>query len=302
MKRKVIQLAGKTHVISLPSKWVKRHNVLKGNELDIEERGNKIIVSTEAEVQKSKVVFDMEKIGLFHKNYIAFLYHKGCDEIEIRYNSPDTFPEIQQSISNLMGFEIVEHGRNFCRIRNVSSMLDSEFDTLLRRSFLVTLEMGEGIVELLKKNKLDGLNELVHLERTNDRFTDFCKRLLNKKGYKEIEKTSLVYALLRDLEEVGDHYRHICSTCINRKVSPSKETIKLFEEVNSYFRLLYELYYKFDKNKASQLIFRKKDLLQKLEDVFMKIKNNDEKLLLHHLMNLTNSVFDMYGPCFTLNI
>ena len=33
IKRKVIQLAGRTLVVSLPSKWAKKHNVQKGDEI-----------------------------------------------------------------------------------------------------------------------------------------------------------------------------------------------------------------------------------------------------------------------------
>ena len=47
MKRKVIQLAGKTSVISLPSKWVQQQGIKKGDELEIKEEGSKIIVSSE---------------------------------------------------------------------------------------------------------------------------------------------------------------------------------------------------------------------------------------------------------------
>ena len=35
MKRNVIQLAGKTLVVSLPSKWVKLNSVKKGDELNV---------------------------------------------------------------------------------------------------------------------------------------------------------------------------------------------------------------------------------------------------------------------------
>ncbi|MDP2749866.1 MAG: AbrB/MazE/SpoVT family DNA-binding domain-containing protein [Nanoarchaeota archaeon] len=302
MKRSVIRLAGKTHVVSLPSKWVKQFNIKKGEELDIEERGNKLVISTEKDLKRDSITIDTDKIGLFNKNYISFAYQKGYDEVELRYDGQDVFNLIRERVNDLMGYEIVDHGKDHCRIKNVSQLLDSEFDIMLRRSFLVTLDMAETCVDFIAKKQHDKLKELAYLEKTNNKFTDFCKRLINKKGYHEIDKSALIYAILRDIEEVADQYKYICKHGYETKVNLSKETIALFEEVNSYFRTLYELFYKFDKNKASKIVFKKKDLMNKLQELFFKTKNNDEKLIIHHLMCLTEAVFNMYGPCFVMNL
>ena len=47
MRRNVILMGGKTYVLSLPSNWIKKYRIQKGEELDVEERGNQIIVSTD---------------------------------------------------------------------------------------------------------------------------------------------------------------------------------------------------------------------------------------------------------------
>ena len=41
MRRKVIQIAGSTQLISLPRKWAIRQGIEKGEELNIDEQGNK---------------------------------------------------------------------------------------------------------------------------------------------------------------------------------------------------------------------------------------------------------------------
>ena len=45
MKRKVIQIADSTQLISLPRKWAQKFNIKKGDELEVEEHDNKIVVS-----------------------------------------------------------------------------------------------------------------------------------------------------------------------------------------------------------------------------------------------------------------
>ena len=42
MIRKVIQLASRTLVVSLPSKWVKTVNVQKGDEIEVIEKGDQL--------------------------------------------------------------------------------------------------------------------------------------------------------------------------------------------------------------------------------------------------------------------
>jgi len=59
MKRKIIQTAGKTMVVSLPSAWVKKYGIKKGEEVEVEERGAEISVST-------KRGYDLEEIKIIY--------------------------------------------------------------------------------------------------------------------------------------------------------------------------------------------------------------------------------------------
>ena len=52
MKRKVIQIAESTQLVSLPRKWALKYGVKKGDEVDVLEEGNKIVVSTGVEDEK----------------------------------------------------------------------------------------------------------------------------------------------------------------------------------------------------------------------------------------------------------
>ena len=44
MKRKAIQLASQTIVVSLPAKWVRQQGIKKGDEIDVEERGKELVI------------------------------------------------------------------------------------------------------------------------------------------------------------------------------------------------------------------------------------------------------------------
>src|SRR3989338_2760536 len=187
MKRKVIQLAHKTLVVSLPSKWVKKYGVSKGGELEVEEKGQQITFFTEKTTERERITIDAGKISesALKRWVLSSLHKSGYDEIEILYKDAKIASAIQQTVQDmLIGFAVVEQGRERCVIKNVATEQEKEFDTILRRAFFVTKNMCEGISEYLAENKQAALGELLVLEKTNNQLTNFCERILNKKGYK----------------------------------------------------------------------------------------------------------------------
>ena len=92
MKRKVVLHGPSTLIISLPISWTKKYNVQKGDELDVVEKNNQLVVSTDGVVALGSTVINAEKIdrtGL--RAMIMSAYRKGFDTIEIRYNKPTTY-------------------------------------------------------------------------------------------------------------------------------------------------------------------------------------------------------------------
>ncbi|MBU1201014.1 MAG: phosphate uptake regulator PhoU [Nanoarchaeota archaeon] len=301
MKRKVIQLAGKTLIVSLPSKWAKAYGVKKGDDIEVSEDDKRLIISPDVKFSSEKVTLSSKDLGHFDKNYISYLYQKGCDEIRINYDSPEISKDINERVSNLLGFEIIDKGENYFVIKNVSDVLEEEFDTLLRRTFLIIIEIGKSSLDALKKDERDRLEEIGHLEDMVDKFTDFCKRLLNKKGFKDFKKTPYVYTIIRDLEKVGDFYKYICEYLSNNKdVKVDKETLLLLEQTNNFFELYYNLFYKFSKEKATEFHSKKKSLLK--QGYLLMEKRNSDVLIVHHLVSLIMMISDMYGPYYMTQI
>jgi len=300
MKRKVSKIGPATLMVSLPSKWVKKYNVKKGDEMDVEEQNSKLILDIKKQKEISKVEISSKELGMFDRNFISYLYQKGYEEIRVEFDDVKVFQIIQDKISKLMGFEIVNQTEHSCTIKSISSLLDTEFDIMLRRTFLVLLEMANNCYEALEKKQYSRLKEISAMEKTIDRFTDFLKRILNKKGYKESDKLTFIYVIVRDLEKIGDIYRDICNYFGDGKnINISEETLKLLNETNRFVELFYKLFYKIDKELVVVLHNEKKRLLEKANNLFEK-QPKKELILIHHIMNLITMVFDLYGPYFTM--
>ncbi|MDP2924883.1 MAG: hypothetical protein Q8N99_00765 [Nanoarchaeota archaeon] len=294
MKRKAIQLANQTIVISLPSKWVKEQGIKKGDDIDVEERGKELIINSKGSNEEEKIEIDISGLNERTVRWIlSGLQKKGYDEIIVKYDKSIIVKTIEELIKDLFtGFIISEQSENRCVLKSISKSLENEFDTTLRRAFLVTLSMGESCLETIKRGNLGNLKELISLEHTNNQLTNFCERILNKWGYDDYKQTCFMYVIVWNLEKICDEYKYICEYLSeNNKLKIRKEVIELFEKTNIFLNSYYEIFYKFDIKKLSKLAEEKKEI-EKKAIKFYKTKECKETIIINHLLNIISKVVD----------
>jgi len=210
IRRKVIQIANSTQLVSLPRKWSLKYNIQKGDELEVEEQGSNILITTDKEKPSSKteINFKGRDSDLIHRA-LSSQYRAGYDEIKIFFEKPLELEMIQNTKNEeLIGFEIVEEGRNYLTLKRVSNIEYSEFDPMLRRSFVFLLSVADECLEALKSNDVDGLKNLVFRDKTINKLTNYCRRSLNKKEIR-FKHIGPAYVIIEMLEKIGDGYRDI---------------------------------------------------------------------------------------------
>ena len=154
IKRSVIQIANSTQLISLPRKWAQKYDIKKGDELEVEEQGNKIVVGTEKDFKIEKVELDISDLEPMILRCIVALYRRGVDEIRVTFNKPELIESIQKVIGKeAVGYEIIEQGNNYCVIKHVSGELE-DFEPILRRTFLL-YQLRQLIVVAMKTSVLE---------------------------------------------------------------------------------------------------------------------------------------------------
>jgi len=295
MQRKVSQIGPATLMVSLPSKWVKKYGIKKGDDINLNEEGAKLILGIEKKQDYKKTSLQIDDLGSFNQNYIGYLYKMGYDEIDVKFKNAEIFKQIQDRVSQLIGFEIIDQKENYCKIKSVSSALEDEFDNLLRRIFLLLIDFSENCLDAIKKEEYDRLKEIKLLEKKNDEFTDLCIRILAKKEIKG-DKSMFYYCIFRELEKLGDYYRDVCDFLLkNNKTKLNKDTIGLLKDVNLYLKNFYELFYKFDHQKATILNDQKEPLIKKGEELILK---KTDSLIVHSLINLVRQIYELRGPYF----
>jgi len=298
MKRKIIQIANSTQLVSLPRKWAVSHGIRKGDEIEVTEEGNKIIISTEQGAELEKIEVNVAGMNERMLSWILHAVHKsGYDEIDVLFDDPKTIGIIQDLLKELLGFVIIQHGEKRCTIRSISKVLEKEFDPTLRRAFLVTLSMAKSALEGIQADDKSNLKDLASLESTNNQLTGFCHRILNKHGYSQYNKTSYMYVLIWQLESIADDLKTICNAYSEpplNKVKISKESIELFERVNSLLQLFYELFYEYDE-KSLKKISEERKAIPKMGYDLLREGKKEEVMLIHPLLNVTQRIVDSMG-------
>jgi len=304
MKRKVIQLAAKTLVVSLPSKWVKKQEIHKGDEVEVSEHLRGLLIAGKGEGGTSRISVDVSGLDERVVRWVLTACHKkGFDEIELIYSEQKAAAAIQDMLKNeLIGFTITEQTERRSVLRSMSKEIEEEFDTAFRRAFLVTVNMGESAAKMIEAGKLDELCSLLSLESTNNQLTAFCERLLNKKEYKQPDKSHFLYVIIWNLEKVCDEHKHICSYLANEStLTPGRDVIELYKNSNKLMRGYYDLFYEFSLKKLNELNSLRKELLAEAKRM-LTAKGNREIIVVSHLANFVTKVSDFSASIVALNV
>ena len=155
--RKLIRFGKTSFVMSIPKAWVVKNNLKKGDLLALRETEGNIVLSPNIEndvVIEKKTEVDLSDSDPIIKRILHALYKTGYDEVKLKFDNPEVLETIQQSLHDeMIGFEIVEQGANYAHIHTVAGGLETEFNSMLRRTYLLLKSMLEGISEAIERSE-----------------------------------------------------------------------------------------------------------------------------------------------------
>ena len=119
------------------------------------------------------------------------------------------------------------------------------------------------VLNAFRKKDIVKLKEMHLMDYSINKFSNYCLRLLIKKGHVDFKKTPLYYHLIKSLEEIADNYKDLCTFYSNNITKIDDDLIIIFIRINEHLNELYQLFYKYDE--------------QKIEDLFRKTKLTNTK-------------------------
>jgi len=333
MKRKIIKQGHNTLTITLPSKWVKKLNLSSGNEIDILEKENMLLINANENLKEKSTVIDITDFTVpLLWRYFQSAYRSGCDEIKIifdpnkkEYEDAFTYytthfdysklgeripPKsaqlmIQSVVDRFLNVAIIKSGRGYCIIKEMGEPTTKEFDNSLRRIFIIISQMFDRTIQAIKDGEINDVNickEIKAMDINIDKFVDYCCRIINKLRFSFPDnKRSLLFSTLFMLELIGDEFKYIAKHLALSK-RPVNETLELVEKVKGHFEIYYKLFYKFDRNQAitfgknDRLVYEehyKYDKLVYEERYKFKNKTGEGRSIARHFMSISKFLLDL---------
>jgi phosphate uptake regulator len=261
MRRNVILMGGKTYVLSLPSNWIKKYRIQKGEELDVEERGNQIIVSTDKSSEDYEKDVDFSELNEMLGRAVGGLYKRGYNKIRVKFQSSDQLQKIEETLhKTCVGFQITKQGEDFVVIECLSEVLPEEFEKSLKRLFFSLESMNQDLVDAMEKKDVEALKRVVEKDSQINRLADFCRRVLNRDETNLLYHSGVMYYLVEQLERMGDYYKVVARRLIERKIGYTKKDLEVFKMLGEFFVMFRELFYEFNFGKFEAFGKRYKEL------------------------------------------
>ena len=303
MKRKVIKQGHNTLTITLPAKWVEKNSVNAGDEIDIAEKGHSLCIHPYCTNNIKKKTIDITDSVVFLERELYSLYKKGYDEITLSSENSAVLGKIQNILnSTVVGFEIVGQTKNSCVIKNVAEAQSSEFNPILRRTLRLLVSMSEGIYEAMLNSKNEPIYNLRFMEKTNNKYTGFLRRVINRQGHSNFENEKLLYCFIEFVEKIADEYKYLClffEGSPKRIKKIDKDILKLFKRVNMLMASTFDLYYKYNKQTLVLIYSERKSIIKTLINMLEKSSGRDN-FLLHHMLSVTQEIADIMAFIMTM--
>lgn len=260
MERKLIKLANKTLVVSLPYEWVKKQELKKGNSVEVIDKDNELLIRPKKSIkEKEKIIVIKDYTPRLIKRTISAYYKLGFDKLKVIGNK-EQLADLEKLINSYVGLIIIEKQGDGLTIKNIINQENSDFDAIFKKTFLILCSLASESLMLIKNEDEDGLLELVKDKENFVKHTTFCVQILNMGGIKNIKETNIYFYMLSIFDVIGDIYFRICQNFINYK-DGNKIDFGFYAKVNNFIDKTYKAF--FSDYDTKQVYMLREDLFDK---------------------------------------
>ena len=300
MQRKVNQIGPSTLMVSLPSKWVKKYNVKKGDSLEVEEKDDQLAIYSQMRCSKgSKVILNINNLNtsvIWY--YLITAYRSGADEIELHFIKKtvqdDTAQReieiasfLQMIVGGFIGMEIVRNTPIYAFMKEISTIKQEEYGVIFRRIFYSVLVTFDDILQsVANQDKTTLMHIFNNADIQINKFVDYCIRIHSKSS----ARPSAEYAVILHLEEIGDSLKHLARLLT---VKSSDDKVKeIITALKKLFSTLEKFYFTGDRESLIHFEAQKRTIREMLRSF---PKQNDLGVLMVLTNILNQSLSIMYS-------
>lgn len=303
-------MGGGTYVVSLPASWVKKHDVQKGDELNLLVRdGGDLVIRTDHAKKLPSLKMNLENgdEALLVRTIVT-AYRLGYGELELVFPSSvrnyrdkkdvKSVDVVHDTCDQLIGFEVIKHTDLRCSIKDVAGTDINEFQNILRRIFLMLNSFGSESLSALHAHDMKAMEELRRKHLLIRKFVSYCQRYLSIKG---MEGSTLLYnELVLGFLELSQTYRFLTKVQAKETHRHAKEVLGVYEEIVDLQEQFYTLFYTYSLENARTLIEMRMAILEKINKVSEHVSGKD-LVFLHRLPPLLNTQYSLVAVVMALH-
>ena len=303
MKRRLVEQGGSTMMVSLPIAWIKKFGLKKGDEVEVAEINNDLIVSTDNCFNNNKAVINLEGVSQWGvQHFIRSAYIYGYDDFTLTHSTEQRKFVENYIITNFQNLTFEKQSNKECTLKSIAENVYSELPMVMKRNFLLVLSMFELLLNGIKQKNMEELKDVLPMEGTNNQLTNFCERTLNKKRVSDQKKAVYMYLIVWTVEKIADLLKVISKYLLSvKKLKLSKDILTELDSINSLFRKVFELYCKFDKSKYDEVAGIFANAIENQALVFAKAKTKEDVVVFNLLFEIKTRTADIMTPIFVIN-
>jgi len=307
MRRKVIKQGNGTLTITLPKEWTKKVGLKGGQDIEVVENHDQIVISKKFKRELGRIEldisdFDYASIG----KMLRSVYKLGYEEIYLHFNNTLTKEQktnklkpvsmkINHEVNTLLGCEIIEQTKNSCLIKDYSNASTDEFDTILKKVFIMMLNYNNEFIEQTKTIDKEMLATMRGKHFNISKFLFYSLRILNKVGYKDNAKLPILYHTVASFDNILDIVKYAAANLLEFKQKQlRKETLNIITRILSEFRRYYDYFYKPTHDKVVSFGVNRWEIIRSVNKIYKTNMPRNELLLISDLRYIHELLYDLF--------
>ena len=275
MERKLVKQGIGAITVSIPKKWANKNHLGPGDQVSIKERPSELIISPKSGESQRKLEVNITNLQTKTvREIVQSAYLKGVTDLTLNFKnktikgniakltnkkgatsysikkihrrvSEPIVEFIEDVLQDMMGFEIVEQGSSFVKIKQISKVDEEEFGITLRRIYRLVYSLNSELGKHLEKPVQQEL--ILNKVHNIKKFVNYGLRLIKVGVIKKHELN--YYSILQRFENIVHIYRFLAVFVEQSGRKADKQTIKMVEDVGELMDFAQKAFYEFSYDK-----------------------------------------------------
>jgi len=294
--RKIQRTGGTTYIVSLPKKWVEKHNLKEGDFIILVIDEDEITIKTEEERREElSAVIDVKDIDprLMERLVISY-YLAGYDIVKVvdKKISEEYRSHIKKIIKKKMiGFEVIDEDIDIIKVGSLVKEKELSLDIAVSRMFKIGRFLLEILPDVILEHNESNARLIIQTDDDMDRLYLYIIRMVRKTRDRSFDVGRLIITsmLAKALERIVDHIVKIAYTVIEISKPIEKNIRKMLYNIlhisSEIYVSTYNAYIHKDIILANEVISRVKNTSRKFDYITNKLRE-DEKLSSEEIIHI----------------